>query len=67
LWLLCQFSTCGCKSSQGLYDEWYSLLPYLIECEQVASLPFILVGINDQLSEVDALLEKALIASGFAD
>jgi hypothetical protein len=39
----------------------------VIECEQVASLPFILVGINDQLSEVDALLEKALIASGFAD
>ena len=32
-----------------------------------AYLPFFLVGINDQLREVDAFLDKALIASGFAD
>ncbi len=39
----------------------------LFECEQVIYLPFLFVGINDQLSEVDALLEEPLIASGFAD
>ena len=38
-----------------------------VENEKGAYLPFFLVGVNDQLREVDAFLDKALIACGFAD